>query len=110
LELTDFDWSESRRSQTGCALGCGVVFPRSFLARSQDDSLAWREGFIRTFLEREYSRNLGISNFCRGDATLLGPSGGITTGRPGMPQKYRAQWVSQTRRFGRTLIILTGTT
>lgn len=28
-------------------------FPRSFLARSESDSLAWREGFIRTFLERD---------------------------------------------------------
>jgi uncharacterized protein len=28
-------------------------FPRSFLARSEADSLAWREDFIRTFLERD---------------------------------------------------------
>ncbi len=28
-------------------------FPRSFLARSGRDSLAWRENFIRTFLERD---------------------------------------------------------
>jgi predicted AAA+ superfamily ATPase len=28
-------------------------FPRSFLARSQADSLAWRRGFIQTFLERD---------------------------------------------------------
>ena len=28
-------------------------FPRSFLARSDADSLAWRESFIRTFLERD---------------------------------------------------------
>jgi len=28
-------------------------FPRSFLARSGKDSLAWRESFIRTFLERD---------------------------------------------------------
>ena len=28
-------------------------FPRSYLAKSQRDSLAWREGFIRTFLERD---------------------------------------------------------
>ena len=27
-------------------------FPRSFLADSEADSLAWREGLIRTFLER----------------------------------------------------------
>ncbi|MBE3088195.1 MAG: ATP-binding protein, partial [Chloroflexi bacterium] len=34
-------------------------FPRSFLARSESDSLAWREGFIRTFLERDIPQ-LGI--------------------------------------------------
>lgn len=28
-------------------------FPRSFLAESDADSLAWREGFVRTFLERD---------------------------------------------------------
>ncbi|HMK60469.1 MAG TPA: ATP-binding protein [Dissulfurispiraceae bacterium] len=34
-------------------------FPRSFLAKSEVDSLAWREGFIRTFLERDIPQ-LGI--------------------------------------------------
>ena len=28
-------------------------FPRSFLAANDEDSLAWREGFVRTFLERD---------------------------------------------------------
>ena len=28
-------------------------FPNSYLADSEEDSLAWREGFIRTFLERD---------------------------------------------------------
>ena len=28
-------------------------FPRSYLASSDEDSIAWREGFIRTFLERD---------------------------------------------------------
>jgi predicted AAA+ superfamily ATPase len=28
-------------------------FPRSFLARSEGDSVAWRRGFVRTFLERD---------------------------------------------------------
>ncbi len=28
-------------------------FPRSFLARNEADSAAWREGFVRTFLERD---------------------------------------------------------
>ena len=35
-------------------------FPRSFLAGSDVDSTAWREGFIRTFLERDIPQ-LGIS-------------------------------------------------
>jgi len=34
-------------------------FPRSFLADSEVDSLAWREGFIRTFLEHDLPQ-LGI--------------------------------------------------
>ena len=34
--------------------------PRSYLAASDDDSMAWREGFIRTFLERDIPQ-LGIS-------------------------------------------------
>jgi uncharacterized protein len=35
-------------------------FPRAFLADSDDDSMAWREGFVRTFLERDIPQ-LGIS-------------------------------------------------
>lgn len=35
-------------------------FPRSFLARSETESFAWRENFIRTFLERDLPQ-LGIS-------------------------------------------------
>jgi len=35
-------------------------FPRAFLADNDDDSVAWREGFIRTFLERDLPQ-LGIS-------------------------------------------------
>jgi predicted AAA+ superfamily ATPase len=35
-------------------------YPRSFLAASDDDSGAWREGFIRTFLERDIPQ-LGIT-------------------------------------------------
>jgi predicted AAA+ superfamily ATPase len=35
-------------------------FPRSFLARTDGDSLAWREGFIQTFLARDIPQ-LGIS-------------------------------------------------
>lgn len=35
-------------------------FPRSFLARDEADSLAWREDFIRTFLERDLQQ-MGVS-------------------------------------------------
>jgi predicted AAA+ superfamily ATPase len=35
-------------------------FPRSLLARSDEDSFAWREGFIRTFLERDIPQ-LGVT-------------------------------------------------
>jgi hypothetical protein len=59
IELAGFDLLE---------IGEGAVetlwlrggFPRSFLAASEDDSLAWREGFIRTFLERDIPQ-LGIT-------------------------------------------------
>lgn len=35
-------------------------FPRSYLADTEQDSLAWREGFIRTFLQRDIPQ-LGIN-------------------------------------------------
>ena len=35
-------------------------FPRAFLADSESDSIQWREGFVRTFLERDIPQ-LGIS-------------------------------------------------
>ena len=35
-------------------------FPRSFLARDEADSVAWKEGFVRTFLERDIPQ-LGIT-------------------------------------------------
>lgn len=35
-------------------------FPRAFLAGSDEDSAAWREGFVRTFLERDIPQ-LGIT-------------------------------------------------
>lgn len=59
IELNGFDLSE-----TGTAdwqtLWLRGGFPRSFLAPSEYDSQAWREGFIRTFLERDLPQ-LGIS-------------------------------------------------
>jgi predicted AAA+ superfamily ATPase len=34
--------------------------PRAFLAESDEDSIAWREAFVRTFLERDLPE-LGIT-------------------------------------------------
>ncbi|TLN14923.1 ATP-binding protein [bacterium] len=59
IELQGFDLSETG-SDTWESLWLRGGFPRSFLANSDDDSLAWREGFIRTFLERDIPQ-LGIN-------------------------------------------------
>jgi len=59
IELSGFDLSEiGINSWKKLWLRGG--FPRSFLADSDEDSLAWREGFIRTFLERDIPQ-LGIT-------------------------------------------------
>ncbi len=59
IDLSGFDLSET--GSTGWEkLWLRGGFPRSFLADSEADSLAWREGFIRTFLERDLPQ-LGIS-------------------------------------------------
>lgn len=58
IELNSFDLSETG-SSTWQTLWLRGGFPRSFLANSEADSLAWREGFIRTFLERDIPQ-LGI--------------------------------------------------
>ncbi|MES9881374.1 MAG: ATP-binding protein [Sedimenticola sp.] len=52
IELSGFDLREigSEHSESLWVRG---GFPRSWLAASEEDSLAWREGFIRTFLERD---------------------------------------------------------
>ncbi len=42
-------WTPTRPGR--CGFGGG--FPRSFLARNEPSSLAWRQDFIRTFLERD---------------------------------------------------------
>lgn len=59
IELHGFDLSEIG-SEAWDALWLRGGFPRSFLANSEDDSRAWREGFIRTFLERDIPQ-LGIN-------------------------------------------------
>ena len=57
IELSGFDLSEIDLSQNLWMRG---GFPRSYLAKTEEDSIAWREGFIRTFLERDIPA-LGIS-------------------------------------------------
>ena len=59
IELTGFDLSETGASEWR-NLWVRGGFPRSYLAASDADSEAWREGFIRTFLERDIPE-LGIS-------------------------------------------------
>jgi len=52
IELSGFDLTEIA-SESMERLWVRGGFPKSFLADSDDDSLAWREGFISTFLERD---------------------------------------------------------
>jgi predicted AAA+ superfamily ATPase len=59
IELSAFDLSEIG-AHAWKKLWVRGGFPRSFLARSEGDSLAWREGFMRTFLERDIPQ-LGIT-------------------------------------------------
>jgi len=59
VELSGFDLQETG-ADTWNKLWLRGGFPRSFLADSDEDSLAWREGFIRTFLERDIPQ-LGIT-------------------------------------------------
>lgn len=59
IELSGFDQQETGASSWK-KLWLRGGFPRSFLAGSDEDSMAWREGFIRTFLERDIPQ-LGIT-------------------------------------------------
>jgi predicted AAA+ superfamily ATPase len=59
IELHGFDVSETGANAWE-SLWLRGGFPRSYLADSENDSLAWREGFIRTFLERDIPQ-LGIN-------------------------------------------------
>ena len=52
VELGGFDLQETGRDAWQ-KLWLRGGFPRSFVADSDEDSLAWREGFIRTFLARD---------------------------------------------------------
>ena len=59
VELSGFDLQETG-ADSWEKLWVRGGFPRSFLARSEGDSLGWREGFIRTFLERDIPQ-LGVT-------------------------------------------------
>ncbi len=59
VELSGFDLQETG-ADSWETLWLRGGFPRSFLAESDEDSVAWREGFVRTFLERDIP-HLGIS-------------------------------------------------
>jgi len=59
IELSGFDLTEVGSTDWE-QLWLRGGFPRAFLATSDEDSLAWREGFIRTFLERDIPQ-LGIT-------------------------------------------------
>ena len=59
VELSGFDLLETGPEAMN-TLWLRGGFPRSFLAETEEDSLAWREGFIRTFLERDVP-HLGIN-------------------------------------------------
>jgi predicted AAA+ superfamily ATPase len=52
VDLHGFDMSETGPGRSE-QLWVRGGFPRSFLAKSERDSVAWREGFVRTFLERD---------------------------------------------------------
>lgn len=59
VELSGFDLLETGADKWK-ELWLRGGFPRSFLAESEENSLAWRDGFIRTFLERDIPQ-LGIN-------------------------------------------------
>lgn len=52
VDLTGFNISEVGAANVE-RLWLRGGFPRAYLAESEDDSAAWREGFIRTFLQRD---------------------------------------------------------
>jgi uncharacterized protein len=59
IELSGFGLHETGAGSAD-AVWLRGGFPRSFLARTDADSLSWREGFIQTFLARDIPQ-LGIS-------------------------------------------------
>ncbi|MDZ4197865.1 MAG: AAA family ATPase [Kiritimatiellia bacterium] len=64
--LTPFQWREVRQVKTGDSPAFFMHwrrggFPGSFLASSESASLAWRESFARTFLERDILMHGGMA-------------------------------------------------
>lgn len=59
IEMGGFDLGEVGAGKLGRLWRRGS-FPRSFLARSEAESLRWREDFVRTFLERDLPQ-LGVT-------------------------------------------------
>ncbi len=59
LELAGFDTQETG-TKVSDKLWLRGGFPRSFLAKNQAESAAWREGFVQTFLQRDIPQ-LGIN-------------------------------------------------
>ena len=59
VDMAGFDLTELG-TNTWKELWTKGGFPRSFLANDDQDSFAWREGFIRTFLQRDIPQ-LGIN-------------------------------------------------
>jgi hypothetical protein len=59
IEMSGFDFKEIGEDNLH-ELWLRGGFPRSFLPRLLEDSIAWREGFVRTFLERDIPQ-LGIN-------------------------------------------------
>ncbi len=59
IELSGFDLTETGPEPID-QLWLRGGFPRSYLAESNEDSEAWRQGFIRSFLERDIPQ-LGIT-------------------------------------------------
>ena len=59
IELSGFDLQEVQADLLE-KLWLRGGFPRSFLTKTDEDSLTWREGFIRTFLNRDIPQ-LGIT-------------------------------------------------
>ncbi|MEW6594365.1 MAG: ATP-binding protein [Thermodesulfobacteriota bacterium] len=59
IDMGGFDMFETGPEALD-ALWSRGTFPRSFLAATEEDSFAWRQNFIRTFLERDIPQ-LGIT-------------------------------------------------